>query len=294
MPVYSVFGFCIQSDIYLPELVEADGRPDVVLKIDKLATYHHKHDAGFCFRGRISNILRFLVYKGQEIVIEPFANVEIGLVRSILYGPIFTILLRQQGQLVLHGSCVVLQNAATAFLGHSKAGKSTLAEAFHHHDCSVITDDVLAIQFASDFPTVLPSIPRIKLWPDSAIAMGHQPDKLKSIYGYSSKKVHLLPQKEFPALPLSSIYVLNQGKEFSIIKLNPQQAFLEILKNSRATKELIHPQFVKLHFEQCTALLKKVPVYLLTRPLDLNSISKTVEKIQIHEQGYHRRLMPLC
>ncbi|BDM80337.1 hypothetical protein [Acaryochloris marina] len=294
MPIYSVFNFNLQTSILLPELFEVDRSPDVVLKFDKLSAYHYKHDGGFCYRGKISNILRFIVYDGKEIIIEPLNDVDLDLVRSALYGPIFSILLRQLELLVLHGSCIALQDSVITFLGHSRAGKSTLAEAFYCQNYLVITDDVLAISLDTDYPQVLPSIPRIKLWPDSALAMGHQLEQLPPIHNNSSKRAHLLPQTSITTLPLSSIYILGQSSEISITKLSPQQAFLELLKNTRAAKVLNHPSFVELHFKQCTTLLHKIPTYLLSRPFDLSAVFKTIKEVEDHENRIHRTLSPTC
>ncbi|MGR3274568.1 serine kinase [Acaryochloris marina NIES-2412] len=291
MPIYSVFNLRLRSSILLPELMEVDKTsvPDVVLKLDSLGLYHYKHDSGFCYRGAIQNILRFIVYEGKEIIIDPSENVDISLVRSALYGPIFSILLCQLDLLVLHGSCVALHDSAIAFLGHSRAGKSTLAEAFYCQNYPVITDDVLAISLAADYPQALPSIPRIKLWPDSALAMGHQLEQLPPIHSNSSKRAHLLPPISITTLPLSSIYILGESSEISITKLSPQHAFLKLLKNTRAAQVLNHPRFMKFHFKQCTTLLHKIPIYLLTRPFDLSAVSKTIKEVEDHE---HRTLSP--
>lgn len=291
MPIYSVFNFNLQASILLPELFEVDRSPDVVLKLDKLSAYHHKHDGGFCYRGKIPNILRFIVYNGKEIIIEPLDDVDLDLVRSALYGPIFSILLRQIGLLVLHGSCIALQDSVIAFLGHSKAGKSTLAEAFYCQNYPVITDDVLAISLATDYPQVLPSVPRIKLWPDSALAMGHKLEQLPPIHSKSSKRAHLLPHNSITALPLSSIYILGGSSEISISRLSPQQAFLKLLENTRAANVLNHPGFMELHFKQCTTLLKMIPIYLLTRPFDLGAVSRTIKEVNNHEQRTHHTLL---
>lgn len=282
MTIYSVFDLSLKSSFPLPELSEIDCDYDVILSLKNISAFDHKHDGGKCFRGRIPNLLRFWVYEGKEIIIEPNNDADPCMIRSAIYGPILSILLRQRGLLVLHGSCVALEDRVIAFIGDSKAGKSTLAEAFYRQNTPVITDDILAMRLSFPYPQVVPSIPRIKLWPDSAAAMGHDVNKLPKISQSSQKCFHLFHSKQRNYLPLTSIYVLGQRSHLNIVKLECQEAFRTLIKHSRA-RILSHPHFVKRHFCQCTSLLNTIPIYTLDRPFDLSALSMVIKQIQLHE-----------
>lgn len=280
MPIYSVFDFCLESQVPLPALVEVDCCPDVTLKLSKINHLSpHKKSLKY-FQGNINNLLCFRVQEGKEIRIAPYEDVDLNLIQSAIYGPIFSILLRQRGLLVLHGSCIVINNFAIAFLGSSRAGKSTLAEAFYQKKFPVVTDDVLAIHFNSANPLVVPSIPRIKLWPDSALACGHQLKQLPSIYPDSDKRYHSTNNTSGD-VPLAGIYILSQGPQLRIDPQKPRQGFLNLVKHSRG-KVLQDPNFREKHFEQCINLLQAVPVYSLTRPLALSKVWSLVDSIVDH------------
>lgn len=282
MPIYSVFDIKLESSIPLPELPETDSDYEVILSLKKINFWEHKHDGLRSFRGLIPNLLRFWVHNGKEIIVEPNNDADPSHVRSAIYGPILSILLRQRGLLVLHGSCVAIEDHAIAFIGNSKAGKSTLAGAFFRQNFPVITDDVLAIHFNSVYPQVVHSIPRIKLWPDSAVAIGHDVNKLPTISRDSLKRFHLVYSKNRDHLPLAGIYILGQGSQLNIEKLGYQKAFQELIMHSRA-KVLNHTQFLKLHFDQCTSLLQTVPIYALNRPFDLKALSQLVKQVKLHD-----------
>lgn len=281
MYTYSIFNLILFSEISLPELPEVSGEADVVLRLNKLDRVVKRHDSGLNFRGRVSNLLRFSVCRGKEIDIELESYSDPSLVRSAIYGPILSILLRQKNFLVLHGSCVSSKKRNIAFIGGSKAGKSTLAEAFFKQDYFVITDDILAIDFNSSKPQLAPSIPRIKLWPDSAIAMGYDPKLLPAINHQSQKRFHLLQYNKHSNLILSSIYFLDKGPDINIKKLSFRDAFLKLLKYSKGTV-LNHPLYVKSHFNYCSSLLKAVPIYSLQRPIDFSLLDEVVDSVRNH------------
>lgn len=282
MYTYSIFNLILSSEISLPELPEVIGETDVVLRLNKLNRSGRRLDSDLNFRGRISNLLSFSVYKGQEIDIEIEHHSDPDLVKSAIYGPILSILLRQKNFLVLHGSCVSSKKRNIAFIGRSKSGKSTLAEAFFKQGYSVITDDILAIDFNSSKPQLAPSIPRIKLWPDSAMAMGYDPKLLPVINHQSQKRFHLLQYNKHSNQILSSIYFLDKGPDINIKKLSFRDAFLKLLKCSKGTA-LNNPLYVKSHFNYCSSLLKAVPIYSLQRPIDFSVLNEVIDNIRTHE-----------
>lgn len=284
MKLYSVFDIKISSELSLSELPEVNGEPDVTLKVEKLDRLDRGHDGGLSFRGQILNLLRFSVYKGQEIIIEIHNNSDPRLIKSAIYGPLFSILLRQRKFLILHGSCVLLKGKAIAFIGGSKTGKSTIAEAFLQRNYSVITDDVLAIHFNSSCPKVVASIPRIKLWSDSAVAMGYTPNQLPKVARSCQKCFHQFQPINISNYSLSSIYVLDRVSEIYIKKLNHIDAFIQLLQHSRGTA-LNHPEYVESHFNYCSSLLHSIPCYSLQRPFDYSILPKVLDKVLDHE--YH-------
>lgn len=68
----------------------------------------------------------------------------------ILPGTIVAFLLTMRGQCVLHGSAVDLGGTALAFVGASGQGKSTMAAILCAAGASLITDDVLPLDFGTE------------------------------------------------------------------------------------------------------------------------------------------------
>lgn len=158
---YIAYGAGIHSELSLPELVAVEEASDDITILlrdltnsEKLATQNTTF-----FLGKTANIGTFLVRGGKEIIIDPSPGVDGDLLRTIVLGPIWAVLLRQRGLAVFHASSININNSAIAFLGGSGWGKSTLAEAFYDRGYGVITDDVMAVRIEESPPQVFPAYP---------------------------------------------------------------------------------------------------------------------------------------
>ncbi len=291
MLAYSAYNLCIHSEIPLPELILSDdnivGRsPDVIIHLRKLSPREHSAiDGGNSFLGDSFlgelKVGKFFVQNGRQIVIEPVPGIEEAVIRSVILGPSLSVLLRQRRFLVLHASCVRLENTAVAFLGHSRWGKSTLAEAFHTKGYNILTDDLMAVKMDVEQPIVFPGFPQIKLWSDAATSVGHTPKNLPLQHSMTEKLVHRFTEGfcQKP-LPLKRLYVLDKGTQHSIEPLHPVNAFLDLVRYSHAVNLLQTPDFTKAHFEQCQRLVKQVSVCRLQRRFSLDALPDLVKLIE--------------
>ncbi len=285
MYFYIAYNLCFHSELLLPELIATElEQADVVIRLGKLNYDKTQINGGDCFVGEVPQVGCFLVQKGQEIIIEPEVGVEESLLRTLILGPIMSVLLRQRGLLVLHASGFAVGDAAIAFLGGSGWGKSTLAAAFHRHGYDILTDDVMAIDMHTEYPMVAPSFPQVKLWPESAAYMGHTPNSLLPLHSQTDKLVQRLSRGfTQTSLPLKRIYVLEPlvtGGKHEIMFLSSQESFVEVLRNSRAVSLLKTANFVSPHLYQCTELVKKVPINRLRRQCSLAAIPNLIELIE--------------
>jgi len=293
--IYFAYNLCIQSQLPLPELSAANEKldnqaqiPDITIHIRQLTDSDFDLvDGGNCFLGSSSidglDVGKFFVQNGSQIIIEPVPGVEEGLVRSMILGSAIPVLLRQRGLLVLHASCVSINGEAVAFLGNSGWGKSTLASAFHQQGYALLTDDVLAIQVEGDHPITFPSYPNVRLLADSASSLGYEFDNLSVVHSACSKRNNLLSEgfSQSP-LPIKQIYALENvaAAENAIQILSVQEIMVELLRHSRATNLLTTPEFVKAHFQQCTSLIKSVPIRRLKRKRSLTALSEIVKLVE--------------
>ena len=97
---------------------------------------------------------------------EPFA-------RQCVVGPGLGVVLHRRGRLVLHGSAVEVGGRAVVLLGQKGAGKSTTAAALLARGHRLLTDDLVAVDFdGGGWPQCAPGPVQMKLWPESAEALG--------------------------------------------------------------------------------------------------------------------------
>ena len=90
-------------------------------------------------------------------------------IRTFLLGSAIGALLIQRKILVLHGNALERDGQVVICIGHSGAGKSTVAYAMMKQGWRLLADDLVAVTPEGQ---VLPGIPRIKLWYDAAKAFG--------------------------------------------------------------------------------------------------------------------------
>ncbi|HIK29959.1 MAG TPA: serine kinase [Oscillatoriales cyanobacterium M59_W2019_021] len=281
---YKAYNLSIKSDFYFPELldIENSASSDIEIRISFLSISNSEIDNHpTSFLGKVDGAGLFLIRNGNEIIVDPEPGVEEALIRPLLLGPIMCILLRQRGMLVLHGSSVVIGDEAIAFIGHSGWGKSTLADSFHAKGYPLLTDDVMALRMDRTQPIVFPSFPQVKLWPDAAKSIGHDPSQLPFLNSQSEKLAHKLTNGFVrDALPLKRLYVLGVGTHHEIISLQPQQAFVELVRHSRTITLLNDSLFLGNHLQHCTKLIEQVPIALLNRCKSLAAIPELIELIE--------------
>ena len=104
---------------------------------------------------------------GAEIAWRPPSAPDLNAVRKDILGRVISVALHQQGLLALHGSAVELGGRAIAFLAPKFHGKSTTAAALVERGARLLADDLVVVSCTKPL-TVLPSVPVVQLWEDSA------------------------------------------------------------------------------------------------------------------------------
>ena len=94
---------------------------------------------------QIPDIATFLIQDGKTISFLPLKGYDEDIIRIYLLGTCMGSLLMQRKVYPLHGSAVVIDGKAYAFVGESGAGKSTLALTFLNHGYQLLSDDVIAV-----------------------------------------------------------------------------------------------------------------------------------------------------
>ena len=290
---YSCYGLGILSVLPLPELVAEERAPDVKVYTDRVGRSPSRASAaGVHFCGTpgeaylaYDEIGAFLVREGREVIVEPDQGVEERVLRLCILGPVMALLLHQRGLLVLHASAVAINGGAVAFLGERGWGKSTTAAAMHARGHGLVADDVVALDVGdTGNPMVRSGFPQIKLWPDAVVSLGVAPETLPQLHPQFEKRARRVARGfSHEPLPLRRIYVLAEDTRQKIEPLKPQEAFVELVRHSRATRftRLLEVTgTASLHFRQCARLANCVPVCRLKRPRSLSALPALVESVE--------------
>ena len=282
MKVYQAYNLCIASELPLPKLVETEGKPDVIIRLGKIDDkFEVRHNGSNNCRGSLPGIGRFLIQDGREILVSPEPKVEADRLGMILIGPALCIILRQRGFLVLHASCIEINDLAVAFMGASGCGKSTMAAAFYTRGYRVLTDDVMPIKITQNAATTFPSYPYFKLFPEALTSLGEDIKNLSSVTKKSLKLSYTFANnfQENP-LNLQRIYVLAKGEKHDIKVMNPQDVFVELVRHTRAISLMDSSESKTEHLHFCSQLIKKVSFSRFTRKPSLTDLPQLVKMVE--------------
>lgn len=304
MHKYTAYGLRISSEIALPELPKSkeDREADLLVRWGKIdlalpepfAAWKYFYLDGdstyLCWRV----VGKFAVHSGREIIIDPFADVKESVIRLPLLGAVLATALHQRKLLILHGNAVAIDRGAAIFIGSKGQGKSTMSAALYGRGHQLVADDVSAIQIEpGDVPTVVPSFPQIKLWPNSVkSALKEEAETLRRIHPEVEKRAFPAFDNFYASIcPVKKIYVLATGSKLQIVPLRGQEAVTAIIANSYIPMMLEHEfmkdQHNKLHLSQCIKLANSIPIASLARPrsLDLlDDVAHLVEKDLLSEE----------
>lgn len=205
-------------------------------------------------------------------------------VATYLVGPICGLLLYLRGATCLHASAVAHQGRAIAFVGGAEAGKSTLVAQFARLGHRVFTDDILQLRQSDGGVNVIPSFPRIGLWPKSVAHLWGDAQALpKQVPNWEKRYFDLLPQNLYQdiALPLAAIYVLADRRDAvapAIESLHGTDALLALIANKYVTRITDAKQEAR-DFLLLSKLAASLPVRRINRRDALSDLPRTCEDI---------------
>ncbi|MDG0794240.1 aldolase [Cohnella ginsengisoli] len=223
--MYQAFGLHISSEINLPELVTTAriGGADVEIRLGDLSKdwraadveddFYAFEEDRFLFY--VPEVAVYAIRGGRQIIVSPLAGAEDERLRLYLLGTCMGAILMQRRTLPLHGSAVVVDGRAYAFIGESGAGKSTLAAAFRSRGYRLLTDDVIAVASGGadgGTPVVMPAYPQQKLWQESIEQLGLQSDRYRHLY-LSKYAIPVTSGFSVDAVPLAGVFELSRTDE---------------------------------------------------------------------------------
>jgi hypothetical protein len=309
---YFVYGLGIHSDLLLLGLqVTKEVAVDVVLRRGSLDYLREQVMSGEnlgCFQPQVNvqhnpqlrsyfhnNVDRtaflyfegigsFLIRDGLDIIIDPVSsNLDQRQLSFVILKSILPELIHQRGQLILHANAVEVFGGAVAFMGKSGAGKSTIAAALCKQRHSLVSDDVVVIDFMGiRSPILFSGLTQLLLWPEAATALGYNPETWPQPYPQSEKRsLCIAGGFSQEPLPLKRIYVLAENTSYKIECLQPQEAFDALVhsvysfnigsKDTRITSSI---------FRQCISLADSVSICRLERPRSFSALPDLVKLVE--------------
>lgn len=289
---YTISGLNIKSSITFPELVTGKGNVDVIICSKLIDPFYNEtngeNQLGFrkiVFSSDdilylLDNKPLFRVRNGKEIIVNSDVRINT-YIRSLILCTGIGTLLMQREYLLLHASAVEIDGKAIAFIGLSGAGKSTISLALNKKGYSLITDDVLSLEFdKNNKPLAYPSFPRIKLWDKVIEHIKDKPLSFQRIHPEVPKYSCNVEQCFcVDPLPLKMIFIIEADVESIVLSLNPKESLIKLIQNSYCIN-LFDDKLRALNLLQCSNLAQNVPIILLKRS---NSLEKLEELIKIVE-----------
>lgn len=281
--VYRAFGLSIISEIPLPELLCLDNKTDfidievIIEDLSKLWLELSDDQNAFVIKKdfimfQVPNIATFSITEGKKISVSPLKENEEDHIRLYILGTCMGALLMQRRILPLHGSAVVINGRAYAFMGNSGAGKSTLAAAFLNQGYQLLSDDVIAVSLSQseNIPFIIPSFPHQKLWDDSLDRLGMQIKNYNPIYGRENKYSIPVSSSYFSEpIPLAGVFELikTEDEHLEIHRIDKLKRIYTLYYNTYQNCLIPNAGLMEWHFKTTVNIIGKIGIYQIKRPV---------------------------
>lgn len=305
---YELFGKVIESDLGLPSLPLAErGDPSVMirrqaedaLELDGARPVYELLDSTGAIVYRLDrrdgqylwsypDFGRFAVARDGRLIGWAAADRRRPDVAAALTGPVLSFALQLQGQTCLHGSAVVIDRCAIGILAPSHYGKSTTAVSLMARGYQLLTDDVIALEARPQGVHVLPSYPRLKLWPDMFERFLRHLDweALPQHVSWLEKRV--VPAADLggvcpSARPLAALFLLAPAapdSEIEVQRLHAKEALLALVANGYNAPHLkLEPDLQAGQLDLFGRIVEATPVYVIRSPRTFDRLDELADAI---------------
>lgn len=234
---------------------------------------------------RIENLGSYVVQYGNEIFLYPNPGSDMNEVHLFTTGWCFAAICYQRGLYVIHTSIIKITGGIAAFVGPVKAGKSSLAAHLLDQGGQLIADDLTRVELPSpEAVLVYPTEPRLKLWQETIDQLDwHSYPRDRDLYRLD--KYHLPWQGLISLAPvnLDAIYILEWGDTNSIQRVRGKEGLKSFAAAAFYRENLLKPVgFLGAYWQFCMQMVRRVPVYKLTRTKDWDEMPRVIHKLRTH------------
>ncbi len=302
MPDYRVFGGVLRSDLTFTELTPCVARhpqwhftrvadtpapPELEwlgserVEANVMVTLYKSADS---LRLAFDDTGTFAISNdGRRIDWTPSADPDIDSVRKDVLGRVFALCLELEGITTLHGSAVEVGDEAIAFLAPKFHGKSTTAAALVDRGGRLLADDLVAVT-PGDAPHVLPSVPVVQLWNDSAEHVARVSASARG--DGSSPKLQIgwdATRHAASPVPFAAVYLLAPFRPDNVRTIRRERlpyvpATLALLGQAKIGALLGRALRATL-LQRLSALATQVPVYRLELPRDYDRLDELTDTL---------------
>lgn len=287
--LYGVFGLRLRSEIPLPELFPAagPGEADVMIRFDRVEGEHAITPEAI--RLVIPKVASYLITGGSEIAIDPVPGCSERNIRLFLLGSALGGILHQRGLLPLHANAIEIDGRAVAFMGHSGAGKSTMAAWFLDRGYRVLADDVCVVTMdAAGRPLAHRGIPRLRLWREAIEVSGRTVEDYELSFDDLDKYNVPTPRPEDTRpIPLAHVYLLRKAEDGAsgVRRLTGVEAVDALVANTYRGGYVGRMGATRTHLAACLDLIRKVPVFAADRVWGFADFDAQAAALEAHARA---------
>lgn len=292
---YWAYGLTIESEMEFPEMLAHKGdKIDVRIQLGQVPATLEGEEVVNKESLSVSPteyllqlpICSYYVKDGQQITIEIKPEADDKSVRLFLLTNAMAAILQQRNKVALHAGAVVTEKGLIIISGDSGAGKSTSISALQQKGYKVFADDVVVLEENSKGEVIAyASYPTIKLWEDSIekLGVGELSEEAKLREHVAKYRVHFHEDFIREPLNVTRVFVLKKNETLSAPSIKPLtgvQSFVDLYAQLYRTSQTNSPEKRNLLFNSISNLAAKIPVHVIERPLEGNSIEEVLALIE--------------
>lgn len=224
--------------------------------------------------------------QNSKVTCWPAPNAAIATIKQLYLNQVVPLVQSHSSKLVFHGSAIVFEDLAIAFVGVSGRGKSTLAASFSSNGYPFLTEDGLLIKQIGDTYHVAPSHASIRLWDDSQLAILGEAAVSEVPLDYTTKlrfpaNDNMLHHQKLSKL--HRIYFLSDVdcSQVKFTKLSHQRALVELIQNSFLL-DIEDKKMLATHFDQLSKMSSLGIFYQIDYPRDFTELANVRQTILRH------------
>ena len=287
---YMIFGYRVSSAFELNAYESDFDHPDVIIEKGQISCFNDAFvKAGYHYDLEedliafdVPEIGAFEIRNGNTIIVQPVYESNLRELELFIFGSAFGFLMHQNKVFPLHGSPVNLGMGCITLVGHSGAGKSSLASAFVERGYKLLTDDVSRIECIDSVYYVHPSYPSQKIWKDDMdrLAINYDPEHrvISQLDKYYIKSRDRFCDVRQPLIAVIEI-VPSEVRSPTLVQMHQSDVLNAFLTHSYRQEVMGGKTDLGAHLRFCSSLSKSISFFRILRPLEGFTVREQVDAI---------------